>query len=228
MRSTFGSSSLVRQLAAWAPPETDAPGMDLAERLGLWLNAFDAIGLQRSQQAIRQICTVAPPAGDAPPVRPEALVADLQRVRTTLAAAIAQDPRTLALTPHGSKPWQQRHLELQRQMEQMIEPLRDHVRQALARVSPRLRQLAALDAAMAQVLAAREQALLPTAAALLERRFVQLRAAAEKDAAAPEAHGWLQDFAGEWRQVLLAELDLRLEPVLGLIEALANELKNRA
>ena len=61
-------------------------------------------------------------------------------------------------------------------MEQMIQPLREHVRQALSRVSPQLRQVAALDAVMAQVLAAREQALLPKVPALLERRFAQCRA----------------------------------------------------
>jgi hypothetical protein len=228
LRSTFGHSSLVRQLAAWTPAEAETPGMDVAERLSLWLNAFDAIGLQQAQQAIRQIRTAAAGSADAPPVPAEALSADLRRVRSALAGAIAQDPRTLALSPEGSKPWQQRHLELQRQMEQMIQPLREHVRQALARVSPRLRQLAALDAVMAQALAAREQAVLPTVATLLERRFVQLRAQANGDGTSEGAATWLEDFAGEWRQVLLAELDLRLQPVLGLIEALGNELKNRA
>ena len=224
MRSTFGSSSLVRQLAAWAPADAEAPGMDVAERLSLWLNAFDAIGLQRAQQAIRQIRTAAPAAADALPVSAEALAADLQRVRVTLHGAIAQDPRALAISPEGFKPWQQRHLELQRQMEQMIQPLREHVRQALSRVSPQLRQVAAVDAVLAQVLAAREQVLLPTVPALLERRFAQCRGAAP-DAAAPD---WLEDFANEWRQALRAELDLRLQPVQGLIEALRHELKNRA
>jgi len=224
LRSTFGSSSLVRQLAAWAPADAEAPGMDVAERLSLWLNAFDAIGLQRAQQAIRQIRTAAPAAADALPVSAEGLAADLQRVRATLHGAIAQDPRALAISPEGFKPWQQRHLELQRQMEQMIQPLREHVRQALSRVSPQLRQVAALDAVLAQVLAAREQVLLPTVPALLERRFAQCRGAAP-DAAAPD---WLEDFANEWRQALRAELDLRLQPVQGLIEALRHELKNRA
>jgi len=221
LRSTFGSSTLVRQLAAWAPADAQVPAMDIAERLSLWLNAFDAIGLQRAQQAIRQIGAPMP-AADASPASAEALSADLLRVRSALSNAIAQDPRALAITPEGSKPWQQRHLELQRQMEQMIQPLREHVRQALSRVSPRLRQLAALDAVMAQVLAAREQALMPTVATLLERRFAQLRT----DAA--DAGDWLEHFAGEWRQALVAELDLRLEPVQGLIEALHQELKNRA
>ena len=227
MRSTFGSSSLVRQLAAWAPPEADTPGMDIAERLSLWLNAFDAIGLQRAQQAIRQLGAAMPVPDHAPAVSAEALAADVERVRGAMAAAIAQDPRALAIAPEGFKPWQQRHLELQRQMEQMIQPLREHVRQALSRVSARLRQLAALDAVMAQVLAAREQAVMPTVVTLLERRFAQLRTQAGTHEAGG-AGDWLEHFAGEWRQALRAELDLRLEPIRGLVEALDNELKNRA
>ena len=35
--------------------------------------------------------------------------------------------------------------------------------------------------------------------------------------------GWLASFANEWRNALLAELDLRLEPVAGLGDALRNE-----
>jgi len=35
--------------------------------------------------------------------------------------------------------------------------------------------------------------------------------------------GWLASFATDWRNALLAELDLRLEPVAGLVDALRNE-----
>ena len=51
----------------------------------------------------------------------------------------------------------------------------------------------------------------------MERRFEQL--AHSNDA------GWLEAFGKDWRLALLAELDLRLEPVAGLIDALNNELK---
>lgn len=223
LRSDFSSSRLVRLLGDWAPVDVEASGMDFAERLGLWLNAFDAIGLQAAHQSIKAIKTAAPgKPPDARPVRAEAIEEDFQRVRAALAHAIARDPMPLAgATPADASysPYHQRHLELQRQMEQMIGPLRDHVRQALGRVSPRLRQLAALDAVLEQVLAPREQMLLPTVPALIERRFEQLRLA--------QAGEWLDVFVKDWRQALLAELDLRLEPMAGLIEALSNELKNR-
>jgi hypothetical protein len=130
-----------------------------------------------------------------------------------LARAIAQEPPELAA--RGYAAYQDRHADLQRQMALMIAPLRGHVRDALGRASARLRQLAALDASMEQLLAAREQALLPGLPALLKRRYQQLADEAPDDA--------LQVFAGDWRQALLAELDLRLGPVKGLVEALANE-----
>jgi hypothetical protein len=192
--------------------------MDVAERLGLWLNAFDAIGLQSAQQAIRAIQAPAPRrASDRS--RPDALAADFQRLRTSLAKAIAQpveDDGTYAA-------FQQRHQKLQRDMEQSIGPFRDHVRQVLGRASGTLRQLAALDAVMEQVLAAREQKVLPAIGATLETRFRQLRAAAHDD----DATDWPAAFRNDWQQVLLAELELRLEPVAGLLDALHNESKNR-
>lgn len=222
MRSDFSSSRLVRLLGDWAPLDAEAPGMDVAERLGLWLNAFDAIGVQAAHRTINAITKAAPaqPA-DARSSRTPSVEEDYQGVRAALAHAIAREPLPLAgATPADATyaPYRQRHLELQRQMEQMIGPLRDHVRQALGQASPRLRQLAALDAALEQVLAPREQMLAPTVPALMERRFEQLRLA--------QAEGWLEVFGQDWRQALLAELDLRLEPVAGLIEALGNELKN--
>jgi hypothetical protein len=207
LRSTFGSSRLVRLIGPWAPVEAHAPGMDFAERLSLWLNAFDAIGLQAAQQSIRAIEAQPQPARAA---RTPDLAEDLRRVRSVLEKAIAQKVDT---SEPGYAPWQQRHAELQRQMDLMISPLRDHVRQAISRVSPRLRQLAVLDAAMEKLLAARTETLLPALPGLLKRRFEQLHDAGEP----PDA------FTADWRQALQAELDLRLEPVTGLVAALSPE-----
>lgn len=181
--------------------------MDFAERLGLWLNAFDAIRLQQAQQAIRA-ATAAPRGARKPP----RLADDLAQARAVLARAIARDPLQDAEPEAGYAPWRDRHLELQRQMDLLIGPLREHAREALGAASLRLRQLAALDATLQEVLAARTQALLPALPALLEQRHRQLKQADELDR-----------FADDWRQALLAELELRLAPVAGLVEALKNE-----
>jgi hypothetical protein len=220
LRSNFSSSKLVRLLGDWDPTDAQASGMDFAERLSLWLNAFDAIGLQSSLQSIKAIDTVATAtstkAAAAWPARTGSVDEDLRQVRATLAKAIAQDLNRDGEADAGFAPYRQRHLELQRRMELAIAPLREHVRQALSQVSPRLRQLAALDGVLEQMLAPREQALLPAAAGQMERRFGQLRQAHEDNS-------WLDAFSRDWREALTAELDLRLEPVAGLVEAMNNE-----
>jgi hypothetical protein len=73
-------------------------------------------------------------------------------------------------------------------------------------------RLAAVDVVMEQVLGAQERSLLAGVPALLETHFKRLRQAA------PDA--WLDRFRRDAREVLLAELDLRFQPVDGLLEAL--------
>lgn len=238
MRSHLANSALVRILAQWTPaPEAGAQAnADIVERLGEWVSAFDAIELHAAQQSIRAITKAA-----ATPVRakgqrraPAELGADFDRARMTLVRAISLE----AVLPNEFTyaPYKRRHFELQRQMDQLIGVLRDHVREVLSGASAALRQLATLDAALQKVTAPREQALLPVAAALLERRFEQLRKAHVKDMQASAQEDdpatwrkpgrWLHAFEIEWRQVLLAELEVRLEPIAALVEAGGCELKN--
>jgi hypothetical protein len=207
---------------------------DVAENLSRWFDPLSAIRLQAALQPARTGSAPAPRARH-PEDPADSIAEDLHRARSVLAKAIAQDPLAGLALPEGNAdyaPYHQCHLDLQRQMAQMIAALRDHVRQALCGVSPPLRQLAQLDATFEALLSRREQALLPTVAQLLERRFHQLRAAhrqvheatGEPDDPAQwrRPGGWLDTFVNDWRQALLAELDLRLEPVAGMVDALRN------
>ena len=228
------------------PTEPDPLGMDFAERLSLRLNPLDAMALQAANQPLHAARTV---ARRTPPSLAHKLREDVDRVRQALAHAIAQEVEPFFDVPLPGKGrerarppsaadaigagYQRRHVALQRQMEQMVGALRDHVRQALSGTSPRLQQLAVMDAALQKVLAPREEAALPRAMRVLERRFVQRRR--EHEQAIAQAGGdddpkrwhepgnWLHTFAHEWRQALLAERDLRLDPVAGLLEAVATE-----
>ena len=127
----------------------------------------------------------------------------------------------------------QRYGEQQRRMEMSVDALRAHAREVLAQASPELARLAALDSVMEKMLGGREQHLLSTVPAFLKKRFEQLRrqAAAEEAAnaetlfgAAPEPAqpqpAWLVQLAAEFEQALLAELDLRLQPIAGMADAL--------
>jgi len=217
--------------------DVDRSGMDFAERLSLWFGPLAAIRLQAVHQSIRAVPGAGRQGRGSPAGAIRSLEQDVQRVRGLLSRAIAQDPLALAgldaRDPQaGYAPFRQRHVELQRQMEQMVGALRDHVRQVVGRHSIRLQPLVALDAVLEEVLAPREQKLLPAVAASLERRFAQLRRthreAPDGDAASAGRGEWLDTFGQEWRQVLLAELDLRLQPVAGLVEALRNEHEQQA
>lgn len=244
MNPAFASTPLVRLLSQWTPPASPAApdaGGDTAAQLAGWVSAFDAIGLHQAHKAIQSLSGKAPGAADTPPDGMAALADDFARVRAQQAAAIAQAP---ALPNEFTfAPYRRRHLELQRQMGLAVDALRERVRSALAQSGPALRQLAVLDAAMDKVMVPREQTLLPVAVAVLERRFGLLQAAHLKalhdaqqalpEGAAPAEDdpmrwrrpgAWLHGFEADWQRALLAELDLRLEPVAGLIEATGHDL----
>jgi hypothetical protein len=65
-----------------------------------------------------------------------------------------------------------------------------------------------------QALAERERGLLASAPVLVGRRFDQLRGTSD---------GWLATFHDDFRETLAAELELRLQPLDGLIAALDDE-----
>ena len=98
-----------------------------------------------------------------------------------------------------------------------------------------VQELAALDAAFDGILCRREGKLLSSIPALLEKRFNHLRKMhlqaqpATQPTDNPDSWmkpaAWLARFCAELSAVLLAELDLRLQPALGLLEALQNEKK---
>ncbi|KLN58572.1 hypothetical protein VPARA_02940 [Variovorax paradoxus] len=109
-------------------------------------------------------------------------------------------------------------------MEAGIGPLRGRLRALLAARSPAMARLAAVDVVMEQVLAAREHSLLGAVPALLEKHFTRLRQASLETMGEPdgvaEAGEWLHVFRKDMKNVLLAELDFRFQPIEGLLEAL--------
>lgn len=231
MRSSFHHAlptTLARQLARGLPEgaSTDAPRQDVAERLGQWLNVAEAIELHAAQSAVTAAGTAASrrPPRVAPAALHASLHAELDRVRSVLTRSITTRPA------HRPDPndldtefalFHQRLGDQQRRMEMSVDALREHVRQQLAQSTPAMAQLAALDAVMDQLFGGREQRLLSQLPVFLKARFVALRQEATADTA--DDLRWLQHFATEFEQTLLAELDLRLQPVTGLIEALAHE-----
>jgi hypothetical protein len=234
-----------------ASADVEASKQDFAERLGLWLDVFDGMTLHAAHQSIKPLDDGKP--SDALLAGASALEEEFHRVRTDLVKAITASaaspgseqrvsrprpaPEAATQTDGGYAPYRQRYLDQQRHLALRIDGLRAHVRQAIAKVSPALGQLASFDAVMAQMLGGREQKLLSTVPQLLERRFEHLRKTGppglavdqQQDSAAsrPQAGRWQDRFGREWQEVLLAELEVRLQPVVGLMEALRNEVKRQ-
>lgn len=222
---------------------------DFAERLGEWLDVGDAITLSAALN-----CSVGglAPARPGEPAGLAGLQTELARLRAALTESITTDGvfktgkvRIKLPTPAAGAspesaadfaPWHRYYQAHQRDMESNIGLLRTKVRAALSNFSPASRQIAELDAAFVKVLSERERSLLAIVPSLLEKRFGQLRRAhlaaraGMADASADDPNlwlqpgGWLTVFCRDLQRVLLAELDLRLQAVIGLIEAFGNEV----
>jgi len=239
-RTNFHSSRLVRVLADLAMVDARAPDGDFAEKLGLWVKFTDAIALS----AVHSANLPGTPIGDQPTNR-VALSEIYARTRAGLVRSITQmtlphegGTRQQRPSPEAGadredavtyEPYRRSYLALQRDIELKVRPLRAHVREVLGQSSPALKKLATLDAALDTILSERESKLLSTIPALLEKRFHHLRQShqqvlaeaphADHPAAPMQPAGWLACFGDEMQTVLLAELDVRLHPTLGLIEA---------
>lgn len=159
---------------------------------------------------------------------------EFARVRNKLAKAITADVLFVAGAPAEDPidfaPYRRQYLVHQRAMDAGIGPLRSQMRAALAGKSAALGRLAALDAVLDEALLARERHLLSKVPLLLEKRFEHLRKLQPVSANKPNSPnpvpppaGWLAQYRQDIKGVLLAELDIRLQPVEGLMAALGPE-----
>ncbi|WP_116138367.1 DUF3348 domain-containing protein [Trinickia diaoshuihuensis] len=242
-RGLLKGPALIRLLARLTDagfPESEQP---LADRLGQWLGWTDAIALSSALGA-------KPPCAPAQgPTADRAEDALCMRVRTSLTDAINRDA-TLAPQRAGGRArhrrdpapadiapeyaaFRQAYLALQERMDSAIGNLRTVLRGMLASRTPELSRLASVDAVMERVLGVREHNALAAVPGLLAAHFERLRdaelAASESgngsaevaDAESPLKDGpWLDAFRQDMRSVLIAELEIRFQPVEGLRSAL--------
>lgn len=220
---------------------------EVGQKLGDWLDFRQAIALHGLLNPEPQHATAAPRRVGV--LTPAALAQHFDKVRTSLEQSIAQGapsgsglaridmPQADLDEPIDPKkayePYRRFYGAHQRQMESVIRTLRSQLRGQLAKGPEPLRQLAALDAAFEGILSEREAQLLGKVPKLLEKRFVQalkqhlkkLADAPADDAPAPglKPDVWLAPLRQELRTALLAELDMRLQPALGLLEAFTQE-----
>ncbi len=216
LSGNWGRSKLVHLLGGTSSGQTAR--QDFAERLAGWLSAFDAVKLHASCQTVRTAQVPGRPAKDAAmALKHLAQLKDkVKKTHQGLEAAIAADNWPV---PEDAADAYPAHLrkhaqDLQRQMEATLAPLRAQLWQVMAGVSPRLRQLVELDAALAPVVAGQAQKMWAGVPALIEKQ----------PGANPDLHpaAAVRRF---WQQALLAELEVRMQPLWGLLEAFGSEIE---
>lgn len=238
-RTNFSGPPLIRLLSRLLDANVQEPGQLLPDRLSQWLGWTNAIDLASALGASpaagaragsdRQ--DIAEAEQDCARVRAmlERAIAGLgepapARARARPKAAIPRDGRHVPPVEYSI--YRQRYGSLQQNMESAITALRARLRVMLASGSPGSARLAVLDAVMEQALSEREYELLSAIPGLLEQRFLRLRPAgsgAEEEGVpeqSPASGDWLGVFCTDMQSVLSAELDLRLQPVEGLLGAL--------
>ena len=252
-RAHFNSSRLTRFLTENALLDAAPAREEVGQSLGDWLNFRQAIALHAVLNPEQPSTTAASPQRHPKRISIGALTQHVNQVRSQLEQSIVQGaPPGSGLTrmdmpaptldepiepKTAFEPYRRFYAAHQRQMETVLRTLRSQVRAQLAQSNPALQQLATLDAAFEGILVEREALLLAKVVKLHEKRFAQalkqhIQSKPEgENPSAPPSPTATADHPGSWlvplqeamRNALLAELDTRLQPTLGLLEALQQE-----
>ncbi|TAA26860.1 DUF3348 domain-containing protein [Pseudoxanthomonas winnipegensis] len=229
--------AFVRLLARLGQVAVPAAPPALPERLAQWVDWNRAVALSRALDGVPS------PAADGPGFdAAEAEACHAQRA--ALASAIREDRELAAAIQRRLDKaagegasldqavdfavFRQRYLAHQRAMLSTTGLLRGRLRDMLGHGPAALARLAEVDAVMESTLSPREQTVLAAAPALLEQHFLRLRpaeaepppATVDPTADAAPMPAWLQTFAQDMQRALLAELDLRFQPIDALLAAL--------
>lgn len=124
------------------------------------------------------------------------------------------------------EPFQRFYLAHQREIDLRTQYIQSYVRDGVAGLSPTLAKLSALDSAVGDTLAAHTRKAFAVIPKLLAKRFEHLLEEHQQGALPLEEDQnqkpapWLKTLRSDMQGLLLAELEVRLLPVLGLIEAI--------
>lgn len=214
-RTSVRGPTFIRLLSRLTDVDIERSGASLPDRLSQWLDWTHALALSTALDGRPE-----PVAGDVPEVG-AGEDAECARVRASLAQSVTGARELVATGMPADKmpdyaPFRQRYITLQRSMQSHTGHLRGRVRDILAGTSVAMGRLAEVDAVLEAALSPREQSLMGTVPALLGRHFDRLRGAGAHDATG----AWLDGFRRDMQGVLLAELDVRFQPVEALLAAL--------
>lgn len=233
--ASASTSRLVRFLSQWVDGEAAATTPGFAERLGQLFDLPDSIRISSALETV-------PDAGFEPcglsidAVRNEFFNGRASLIRTALRTLSpgsgharvrfpAENTAATGSEATDPEPYLVFYAVLQRDIEFRARNLHAAIRQSVAGFSPSLAQLCALDGALNEPLAANNRRLFGAIPGLLGKRFEFL--VAQYRLIVPEGQHepglWAQSLAtlrNDMRGLVLAEIETRLLPALGLIEAL--------
>lgn len=238
---SLGSSRLVRFLTDLSVTDTQVSHRQFTERLGQLIDFSDSITLSNAHARDLEI------ESEEVDAFSEGISGEFLRARSIIVQAAMRSffpgsgptrikwPAIEQELPVGpasaAEPYLKFYSSQQVDIDTKIRGLHLRSREAVSRLSPKLERICAIDAALADALAAHSRRYFTSVPRLLGRRLETLfrqYQARVKDGVDANA-GWLEtreQFRRETQGLLLAEIEARLLPALGLIEALNEETQN--
>ncbi|NRB37652.1 MAG: DUF3348 family protein [Pseudomonadales bacterium] len=242
---TQQSSRLIRFLSDLGVAEAKISHKNFAEQLGQLIDLSDSFTLSDSLRGLKRLPFHSKIDNHGKAAYAEAIKSDFLQQRSIIVEAIVKSfmpgQGSLALLLPDAESaenissgktmdaYQRFYAMQQSEMEHRIIKLRGEVRESVAGYSSELSQLSALDTVLGDTLAVASRRLFTVIPKLLRQRFnflLQEHQKTNTDNSDDEPQlwlqtgGWLANFHNEMQGLLLAELEVRLQPVLGLIEAL--------
>lgn len=247
---SVSNSRLQRVFVDLAVSDNDVASKPFADKLGELIGLSNSIVLAESLRGLKRRAFQAESfeAGDAKSAflqaRAEMLafivdsfVNEGENVATTSAFILPRPNRDTLDDPEAGFVAYQRFYALhQSEMDHRILTVRRQIQKIMTGRSAKLAQLAALDNIMADTLADYSRRIFASVPHLLAKRFYFLNqqyrqqlqingdepalAAHDETARWLKKGAWLDNFILEMQAILLAELELRLMPLVGLVEAL--------
>lgn len=228
----FHASALIRCLARMGNDDVALPAEHFAVRLADFFDFSEAVVLSSAQGVAAAVAAETDLEGFA-------IVEEYRQGRARIEHAIGRsftpDPGPARAACPSAKvgpdfdvarayePFHRFYLVQQRDMDFAVRQLHAGIRQSLSSLTVRLRRLAALDKAFEEILAERSRQLLSRVPVLAARRFAELCSRPTEQGVSPDPR--IMRFRQDLQALLLAELDIRLQPLAGLVDTYQEEVR---
>ncbi len=228
------STRLVRVLSELVGAGSGSPQGQFAVRFGALIDLSDSILLARAQASLKGL-SFTPGVSSPRGIRDEFLRLRADIVKFVLRCCVPGTSNKArlrfpepepgqSLSALGAAPFVAFYGAMQREIDFRARRLQARIRDEVAGCNPRLARLCALDGVLDKAMAGDSRAFFTAVPNLLEARFAQHLGALLDDSGEPdEPSRVLLALREETQALLLAELEARLLPTLGLVEALEED-----